>query len=172
MALCTTRKIQSHINDRACKPPQYTKIRTSEQQNCYLHCVHIRECKATFLCLMFSLHAPTTIVHLLKPNVRHIPQFFEYPCTKLVPTNDGIGACWVYEWDRVKAYVARAFVDNDLILGKLIDSFHCINLVDLKQVEHANRRKLWLMLPVISHGRSMRLLLGNPCQLGPWSVAF
>ena len=55
MALCKTRSIQSLIDEHACKPAQYKNIGTSEQHQCSLHCVHSRECKATFF--MFGIQS-------------------------------------------------------------------------------------------------------------------
>ena len=55
-------------------------------------------------------------------------QSFEYPCVKWVPAaSDNVETFWIYEKNNDKAHVARAFVNNDLLLGKLTDNFYGIN---------------------------------------------
>ena len=126
---CKMSNIQSRIDDQACEPLEYTNISTSERGHCSLACAHIEECRATIFDRRHSICMimPQPCV-LLKPRSDHVYQSFAYPCTKWVPASDKVEAFWIYEnYGITKAYVARAFVNNDLLLGKLTDNFHSIN---------------------------------------------
>ena len=126
-APCKISHIQSPVTDRACEPPEYTNISTSELRHCSLACVHHRKCKAI---IFDGRHSVCMILPqqclLLDPRVNHVYQSFEYSCTKWVNVNDAVDTYWVYETLGNKAYVARAFMDNDLIIGKLTRDFHAI----------------------------------------------
>ena len=126
---CKMGNIQSRVDGQACDPPEYTNISASEWRHCSLACAHIKECRATIFDhrRSFCMIMPQPCV-LLKPYSDHVYQSFEYPCTKWVPAaKDNVEAVWIYERNNNKAYVARVFDNNDLLLGKLTDNFYGID---------------------------------------------
>ena len=122
---CKMGNIQSRVDGQACEPPEYTNISASEWRHCSLACAHVKECRATIFDHRHStcMIMPQPCV-LLTPRSDLVYQSFEYPCTKWVPASYRVEALWIYERGLSKAYVAQAFVDNDLLLGKLTDNFH------------------------------------------------
>ena len=140
---CKFSNIQSPVDGHACEPPEYTNISTSERHHCSLACVHSGTCKATIfyqrnLVCMILLHPCI----LLKPYADHVYQAFEYPCTKWINASNAVDAYSIYETLNVQAYVARAFVGNDVMLGKFTHMFYAISPSGTKIRGGSNQEKI------------------------------
>ena len=140
---CKFSNIQRPVDGHACEPPDYTNISTSERHYCSMACVHNEKCKATIfdqrhlVCMIL----PQPCI-LLKLYVDHVYQAFEYPCTKWVNAYNAVDAYWIYEALGVQAYVARAFVGNDFMLGKFTRKFHAITPSGIKIKGGSNQEKI------------------------------
>ena len=124
---CEFSSIELPVDGKSCETPEYINITTIEQHHCTIACVHSKECKATIydgrhsLCILLS--KPCIY---MTPRTGHVYQSFQPACTKWLPLNDNDPAYRIFEYGSNPSYIARAFVGNDLIVGKKTNTFYSI----------------------------------------------
>ena len=126
---CKVSTIQSPVHNQACDVPGHVSISATERHKCSLSCIRSEKCKATIYDVLHSvcklLPEPCS---LLEPYVDHVYQAFQKPCTKWVPNSDAVKGFWIYEGSSDKSYIARAYVNADLLVGKVTSKFFTVRL--------------------------------------------
>ena len=135
---CEFHDIQSPIHDQACVTQRYRNISVTERHHCTLACIQSNECAATVhdsrhsVCMLMS--EPCMSMRL---RAGYVYQAFQCLCTKWVPGSDVVSGYWIKEGSS-KSYIARRFIDDDLVLGKVTDKFYAIRPTDTTVVMGGN----------------------------------
>ena len=139
---CKFQNIQSSIDGQACENKEYINISVTERRHCSLACINNRECKATVLDLNHSvcMLLPEPCM-LLTPYPDHVYQSFQQPCTKWVPNSHSAPGYWIYEGSS-KSYIARTFINDDLVVGKVTTAFLAIHPSGTSVIRGGNYEKL------------------------------
>ena len=120
----------------------YRNISVTERRHCTLACIHNKECKATVhdshhsFCMLLS--EPCM---LLRPRSDHVYQAFQRPCTKWVSSIDDDHGYWITEYS-LRTYIARRFINDDLVVGKVTDMFRAIRPNDTASIRGGDYEKL------------------------------
>ena len=140
---CKFQNIQSSIYGQACEKQEYINISVTERLHCSLACINNRECKAIVLDLNHSvcMLLPEPCM-LLTPYPDHVYQSFQHPCTKWVPNSHSAPGYWIYEGIGKKSYIARTFINDDLVVGKMTKQFFAIDPNGTTVIKGGNSEKL------------------------------
>ena len=139
---CESQSIESPIDGHACLTHEYSNISVTDSHHCTLACIQKEECKATVydvghsVCMLLP-----QLCMLLRPRADFVYQAFHYPCTKWVPQSDDTPGYWIYEV-RIMSYIARSFIDDDLVVGKMTNVFNTVHPSETYAVTATHYEKL------------------------------
>ena len=123
---CKSQDIQPDMQGYACVTLEYIIIPVNEEHHCSLACIHSKDCRATVYDSCTLLPQPCM---LLRPQPHHVYQALVQPCFEWISTCSKCAAnYWVIEESGVKAYIARLYHNDDLLVGKLTNKFYAITL--------------------------------------------
>ena len=131
-AECKSYDVQLKLESQICHTAQSAigTLSVIERHHCTLACIRSKDCRAT---VYDSRHSACKLLPepcmLLRPRPDHVYLSFVQPCFKWISTCPQCALnYWMIEDGEVKAFIARMYHDEDLLVGKLTNKFYAITL--------------------------------------------
>ena len=132
-AECQSQRFESPIEGHSCEIPEQINASVIERHHCTMACIRSNHCKATVYdnrrSLCMSLSHPCV---LLKPRAGYVYQAFHHRCVEWVLHGEDVPAYFIHERITTgKTNIGRVFVDDDLVVGKVVphlNRFYSVHL--------------------------------------------